>query len=110
MKLLPKKEIDKQKADERKRLIDEGMALAKSVDKLRETRAIEEKNLREWRLDNVTRIQQEIESYLEVKENLRKETEAMEALRKKLIEPLDKEWEEINKIKQELGINNINKK
>lgn len=97
MKLLPRKvDIDKAKAQERKQEIDSGMALAKSVDKIRETKLNEERALREWRNDNIAKIQQEIDSYIEVKENLRIATEKAELHRKALLEPLDKEWEEIN--------------
>lgn len=97
MKLLPqKKDIDKAKAQERKQEIDSGLSLAKSVDKLREQLALEKKNLFEWRTANIASVQQEIDSYLETKENLRIEIEKQEEYRKKLIEPLDKEWAEVN--------------
>lgn len=101
MKLLPRKiDIDKAKASERKREIDEGVKLATSIDKLRQQLSIEKKNLEDWRASNIAKVQQEIDSYLEVKENLRIETEKQEAYRKKLIEPLDKEWAEVNVIKK----------
>lgn len=103
MKLLPKKEIDIRLATEKKIQIDEGMSLAKSVDNLRKTLATEKKNLAEWRESNIKQIQQEIDSYIEVKENLKIATEKAEAHRKELLEPLDKEWEKVNKEKELLA-------
>lgn len=104
MKLLPqKKDIDSAKAQERKQEIDSGLSLAKSVDKLREQLALEKKNLFEWRTANIASVQQEIDSYIETKEKFRIEIEKQEEYRKKLIEPLDKEWAEINRVKVELG-------
>lgn len=103
MKLLPRKiDIDKVKAQERKQEIDSGIALAKSVDKLRETKLLEAKQLKEWREANLKVVQQEIDSYIEVRDNLKKQTEEAEVYRKKLIEPLDKEWAEVNQTKAQL--------
>jgi len=103
MKILPKKtDIDKAKADERRREIDEGMKLAKSVDKLREARLAEEKSLKEWRDNNLAKVQQEIDSKIQINDGLKIEIKEAEAHKKKLIEPLDKEWKEINLAREEL--------
>lgn len=105
MKVLPQqKDILKAKADERKKEIDEGVALAARIDKLREMKVNEEQALFQWRETTIKTIQKEIDDYITVKENLRIQTEEAEVRRKALIEPLDKEWEEINKIKAELGL------
>lgn len=107
MKLLPKKiDIEKARLEERKRQIDEGIHLAKKIDALRQTALSEEKALREWRKNSLAAVQKEIDDYIIVKENLRVQTEEAEVHRKKLIEPLDKEWEEINRIKSELNRKN----
>lgn len=104
MKLLPRKQdIDKEKNLERKKEIDSGVALATSIDRLRETKVNEERQLQEWRDASIRLAQKEIDDYLEVKENLRKQTEEAEIYRKKLIEPLDQEWENINLEKMEIA-------
>lgn len=101
--LLPKKvDIDREKKLELKKEIDSGVALAQRIDKLRETKANEERALFVWRENTLKKIQKEIDDYLTVKENLRIQTEEAEVQRKRLIEPLDKEWEEINLKKKEL--------
>lgn len=106
MKVLPKQQdILKAKNDERKKEIDEGIALANRIDKLRETKTNEERQLGLWRENSIRTIQKEIDEYLTVKENLRVQTEEAEVLRRKLIEPLDKEWNRIvleqNEIKKD---------
>lgn len=102
MKILPRKlDIDKAKTNERKIQIDEGVALAGKIDFLRETALKEEKNLLEWRTNNIEKVKKEIEDYLTVRDNLQKQTEAAEVHRKKLLEPLDEEWRLINQEKTE---------
>ena len=108
MKILPKQQdILKAKNDERKREIDSGIALASRIDKLRDTQLNEERQLKIWRENSLKIVQKEIDDYLVVKENLRIQTEEAELYRKKLLEPLDIEWEEINleKVKINKGLN-----
>lgn len=103
MKILPKKQdIDKAKNDERKKEIDEGVSLATRIDKLREMKVYEENQLGLWRANTIRAIRTEIDDYITVRENLRIQTEEAEVYRKKLIIPLDKEWEEVNQAKQEI--------
>lgn len=103
MHILPKKQdIDKQKANERKIQIDEGVALAKKIDMLREASLQEEKQLFEWRENNINKVKAEIEDYIIVRDNLKTQTEEAERHRKALLEPLDEEWVEINKVKDQL--------
>ncbi len=100
MKILPKKiDIDKAKASEKKIQIDEGVSLARKIDFLRETALKEEKSLLEWRTNNIESVKREIEDYIIVRDNLRKQTEEAEVYRKQLLIPLDNEWAEINKTK-----------
>lgn len=102
MRLLAKKiDIEKAKNDERKKEIDSGVALATRIDKLRETSANEEKRLKEWRIESIRIVQKEIDDYITVRDNLKIQTEEAEVYRKKLLEPLDEEWAEINKIKSQ---------
>lgn len=85
MKLLPKKEIDTQKAKERKMQIDEGMALAKSVDKLREAKLNEEKSLREWREGNIKKVRYEIDQFIEERDKLEQQNNEARQVRDILI-------------------------
>lgn len=106
MRVLPQKlDIDRERNIERKKEIDSGIALATRIDKLRETKANEEKALFEWRQHSLKLIQKEIDDYITVRDNLKKQTEEAEVHRKKLIEPLDNEWIEINKVKLEISAN-----
>lgn len=101
MKLLPKKaDIDKSEAQERKRLIDDGLNLAKKVDALREARLTEEKSLFEWRDNTMKVVRKEIDDYITVRDNLKVQTEEAEVYRKKLLEPLDDAWIEVNTEKE----------
>lgn len=109
MKLLPKKQdIDRQKNLELKKEIDSGIALATRIDKLRETKTSEEKALFEWRDNSLKLVQKEIDDYITVRDNLKKQTEEAEVYRKKLIEPLNEEWREINKEKDSLKVQREN--
>jgi chromosome segregation ATPase len=102
MRLLPRKQdVEKAKNDERKKEIDSGIALATRIDKLRETSANEEKRLKEWRSESIRLVQKEIDDYITVRDNLKKQTEEAEVYRKKLLAPLDDEWKEINSIKNQ---------
>jgi hypothetical protein len=102
--ILPKKtDIDKQKNDERKRLIDDGVILATKVDKLRETSANEEQRLKDWRESSLKLVQIDIAKFNEEKETVKNEIEEARRERDELLKPLTKEWEEIKKAKSELG-------
>lgn len=102
MKLLPKQQvvdiIQKQKVQDAK----EGLALAKKVDFLRDLKSREEQNLKEWRDANIQKVQQEIDSYIEVKNNLRIVTEKAESYSRELMKPLDKEWADLKAAKAEM--------
>jgi len=95
MKLLQKSTIINQKNAERKKEIDEGLALARRIDALRETSAKEETNLLTYRATALKVVQDEIDNLTiqadELKQQIKRDTEA----RKELIKPLDKEWEQI---------------
>lgn len=104
MKLLPKKtEIDKAKAAERKMEIDEGMNLARQVDDLRRIKAEEERNILDYRNGMMKAICVEIDSLIEDRDNLFKSNAQARLDREALLEPLDKEWQELNLEKESLG-------
>ena len=87
MKLLEKRKIDTQKAQERKQEIDTGLALAKSVDKLREARASEEKQLLEHRASMIKKVQYEIGQFIEERDNLEKQNNEAREIRDALLKP-----------------------
>lgn len=105
MLILPKKiDLDKAKANERKQEIDESISLAKKVDELRRLKSEEEQRLNNWR-DNILKIvRQEVNDIIEQKNNLKGELETLREERKELLKPLNKEWEEISKIKIKYGV------
>lgn len=103
MHILPKKQdIDREKNLERKKEIDSGVQLATRIDKLRETKANEERALFEWRKNSIKLIQREIDDYITVRDNLKNQTEEAEVYRKKLLEPLDNEWILLNQEKNNI--------
>lgn len=86
--ILPKKiDIDKAKASERKIQIDEGVALAKKIDFLRETALKEEKNLFEWRENNLNKVKYEIGQFIEERDNLEKQNNEARQIRDALLKP-----------------------
>jgi len=101
--ILPKKQdLDKAKNEERKRMIDEGKFLATKVDKLRETSANEEKQLKDWRENSLREVQKEIAQFIEEKETVKHEIEEARRERQELLKPLTKEWTELGKAKDDL--------
>ena len=101
--ILPKKlDLDKARAQERKQEIDNGVALATSVDKLRQLKAREEQGLKEWRESSLKLVQGEIDEIITQKNSILGELKTLEETRKELLKPLDMEWTEINKVKEEI--------
>lgn len=96
MRLLPKSEVDKAKASDRQREIDEGKKLATKVDTLRELHAEEEKGLEQFRQKTVKQIREEIDPLIAQKEALTSDISELEHTRKMLLVPLDAKWEEVN--------------
>lgn len=102
MRLLKKSEVDKAKAEDRKREIDEGLKLATRVDSLRETQANEEKALERFRIETISRINEEIVSLTKTKNELSKEVSDLEDRKREALKPLDEAWEEVNLKQDEL--------
>lgn len=102
MKLLPKQEVNKAKAQERKQEIDTGLALARKVDSLREIKVTEEQNLKKWREESIAAIKYEIGQYCEERENLKKQNYEARKIRQELLKPLNEEWLTINLAKEEI--------
>jgi hypothetical protein len=99
MKLLLKRQIDSSKQAEREREIEEGLALAKRVDKLREVNATEEKRLKDYRDAAIQYVQGEINKLILEQELLIRDIKAKVEYRAELIKPLDNEWLEVKNAK-----------
>lgn len=106
MKLLPKKSIDSAKAVERKKEIDDGLALARKVDQLRQSKIDEEADLLRYRESAFKIIQSEIAILLEEKESLKSQNEQAMQLRNERLKPLTIEWENLDSAKSKfyLGV------
>lgn len=104
MKLLDKKVIAEQKSSERKREVEEGMKLAKSVDALRTTHAEEQQKLKKFRDETLKLIKVEIGDLEKVRESLKKEIVVLEEKKKKAQAPIDlsNEWKKTEIVKREL--------
>lgn len=116
MRLLPRREIDKAKASDRQREVDEGVKLAEKVDTLREIRSKEEVGLEKWRVETLKGIQEQISSLSKERNALEDKVKAKRDELFSLSAPLDRAWKfyvtseraEIErvlvKVKQELSV------
>lgn len=102
MKLLPKKEIDKAKAENKRQEIDEGKKLIKQIEVIRQTRNDEEQSLERFRRETLISIKAELAPYEEKLNTLKKEVDEAKREREELLKPLELEWEEVNKVKDEV--------
>lgn len=76
MRLLPKSEIDRAKASDKKREIDEGAKLARRIDNLREVAAAEELSLETYRRETLTKINEEITPKVKERDKLDEQIKA----------------------------------
>lgn len=97
MRLLPKSAVEKAKALDKQREIDEGKKLATHIDSLRTLAATEEKNLTDFREKSLKAVQVEINGKLEEKNGLEHAIKHLTGVRQALMEPLDAKWEDVNK-------------
>lgn len=85
MKILPlKSDVDKIKAQERKREVDEGAKWAKKIDVLREMASEEEKNLRLFHENSMVILKKDIESLIAQKNSLNSDIERLKGIYKEL--------------------------
>jgi hypothetical protein len=89
-------EINKAKTEERRRQIDEGMALAHKVDLMREMKQEQEYQLMQWRDVTLKGIHAEIAVLTQERDQLTKEIQSATRERNKLLEPLTLEWEALH--------------
>lgn len=104
MKLLDKQTIAVQKSTERKREVEEGIKLAKSVDNLRETLSGEQANLRKFRDSTLKLLKDEIDVLINKKNLITSEITALEEKRRIAEAPIDLtiEWKSVEIAKKEV--------
>lgn len=102
MRLLPKSEMAQRKNDARKQEIDEGIRIAKRVDAVRETLLNEEQSLEKFRRETVALIHQQIIDERKVLKSLQAKVKNLTVKREQLLIPLDKEWAEIQQVKEQI--------
>lgn len=98
---MPKKEVKRAADEVRKRETDEGLKLAKQVTAIRRIKAEEELSLEKFRSETVSRIQAELKPLQGELETVKKELSDAKKNRDELLQPLDAEWEEVKKAKDE---------
>lgn len=103
MRLLPKSELDKKKADEQRLDVEEGLKLARRIDNLREVIVEEEANRAKYRHEQLERISHEIQEATQRRDTTRKEADDAEDRRKKALEPLDEKRKELERKEEELS-------
>lgn len=96
MRLLPKLEIDKKLADERRVHVEEGRKLAQRVDSLREIASQEEASLAKFRSETIAAIHKEISSESAKLDELKNEIRLKTKERDELMEPLHATLKEIS--------------
>lgn len=103
MKLLTKQEISDKKTQERKLEVDEGIKLARKVDKLREMAVSEESNLAKFREENMRLLKESIEALTGQRDFLQNNIMALQEEKRELLVPLDKEWRKVRAIEDRLA-------
>lgn len=93
MKLLSKQELDTAKASDRKREVDEGVKLARKVDRLRETAASEQTALNNHRATMLREIEGQIKSFEVARDALVEELAQKTEERNTLLVPLKQKEE-----------------
>lgn len=95
MKLLPKKQVAAQVAQQTKEQIDKGLALAGKIDVLRETLLNEEQRLNDFRKQSTATVQEEIDTKIRERDSLLGEIQRRKDELAELKKPLDSAWEEV---------------
>lgn len=96
-RLLDKRVVSSELADEKRRQIQSGINLAKKVDAVRETFQKEESDLESFRRETITRIQKEIDAKIIERDNLDKDITRRRGERIQLEAPIDlkEAWNEV---------------
>lgn len=103
IRLLPKSEIDKRKAEEQRLALQEGLKVAKRVDTLREIAASEEAAFEKYRTTSLKDIQSDIQLRFQEKEQLEADLVKMRSERNALLVPITHKWLEIEEVEGRLN-------
>ena len=101
MRLLEKSQVNVQSQEQQRLEIDQGVQLAQRVTALREAQGREEEKLRLLREGALKNIQREIDEQINVKKLVESEISDQRKLLLELKKPLDKEWEEVQRVYDE---------
>lgn len=99
-RLLEKQEIAQKKSNEKRLEIDEGLKLARKVDSLRETAAVEEAKLKKFRDESLRQIKSEITPWSRKLEDIKANVLHCEERRRKALEPITREMEELKSTRE----------
>ena len=102
VRLLPRQEVDKRKAEEQRQAIQEGLKVAERVDTLLETLASEEKAFEKYRIDSLKTIQEEIQAKRQEKEEIEATVIKLRSERAELMEPVTQHWQEIEAAEKQI--------
>lgn len=101
IKLLAKSEVDRLKASEQRVAVEEGLKVARRVDRLREVSADTEAAYKKFRDESIAKINEEIAYKQEERAKVTAEVNEATALRDRLQKPLDDEWVAVRIAKRE---------
>lgn len=102
MRLLPKNEIDKKRAEENRQRMEEGLQIAERVDTLRETLASEEVAFDKYRTDRLRDIQGEINQKLVEYNNLEEHIKRDNFKEKDAQALFDIQWNKVSQKEREI--------
>lgn len=99
--ILPTKiDVSKAQANQRKIEIDNGVALARQIDSLRSTFAQERIAHETWKKSSIETLNRQLEGLQDGIDAKKREIVDLDEQRRKLLEPLNKEWENVNAEKE----------
>jgi chromosome segregation ATPase len=104
MKLLPKSELIQSVALDKKLNIDQGLSLARKIDKLRQTVSEEELVLSKFRLGTGKILLEEINELIRERDALKEEIKDLNIQKESAKESLDEEWETLKEKREELKL------
>lgn len=104
MRLLEKQQIDAHKALEKKKEVDEGMKLARTVDNLRKVKNEEEANLRKFRDQTLIAIKAELDGLIKERDAIQTQVTALREERILAEAPIDlvKEWKQVKEDQKDI--------
>lgn len=103
MKVLPKKELISHQQKEQEQAARRAGLLSEAISKLHEQKESEEAKLAKWRETTFRTIQGEIEEKETEKSSLERDILALQEKRRKLLIPLDAEWDKLREEKSLLS-------